>query len=112
MFELINPLLDQVLSLVLQLLHVLQIDWLPLAESPFSDQLGIEGEKSRQFSVGIFIFLVFAIFVFLMIALAYMFKGKSEKMKLGEKIMFGWILFGLVAAVAFGASQLLQGYLF
>lgn len=85
---------------------------LPLAESPFGDELGIESERSRQFSVGIFIFLVFAIFVFLFIALSYMFRGRGDKMKIGEKIMFGWILFGLVAAVAFGASQLLHGYLF
>lgn len=73
--------------------------------------LSIDSMKSKEFSVGIFWFLIFSIFVFVVITFIHMLKGKS-KLKLGEKIMFIWILLGVVAAVVFGASQLLHGFLF
>lgn len=72
----------------------------------------IEGMNTREFSVGIFYFLVACIIVFTIFVFMYMFKDKSSKLKKGEKIMFVWLLFGVVVAVAFGAAQMLHGYLF
>ncbi len=78
----------------------------------FTDELGIESERSQQFSVGIFYFLILGIIVFSIISFAFMFKDKTKKIKKGEMILFIWIMIGVVVAVLFGASQLLQGYLF
>ncbi len=80
--------------------------------APFGVELGIESEQSQQFSVGIFYFLILGIVVFAIISFAFMFKDKTKSMKKGEKILFAWIMLGLVVAVLFGTSQLLQGYLF
>lgn len=78
---------------------------------PFGVDTSIEGLKSQEVSVGIFYFLVASIIVFTIFVFMYMFKSKSS-LKLGEKILFIWILFGVVVAVIFGASQMLHGYLF
>ncbi|MDH5650212.1 MAG: hypothetical protein OEY67_11230 [Gammaproteobacteria bacterium] len=78
----------------------------------FTDELGVESDRSRQFGVGIFYFLVIGIIVFSIISFAFMFKDKTKKIKKGELILFIWIMFGVVVAIIFGASQLLQGYLF
>jgi len=79
---------------------------------PFGIDMSIESMSSHSFSVGMFYFLVFAIIVFLVIAFLFMFKGKSKKIKTGEMIMFIWILLGVVAAVIFGAAQMMHGFLF
>ncbi len=79
---------------------------------PFGLDTSIEGMMSQEFSVGIFYFLVTAILVFTVFIFLFMFKGKGAKLKAGEKWLFAWLLFGVVAAVAFGAAQLLDGYLF
>ena len=39
-------------------------------------------------------------------------KGKSSKLKTGEKLLFIWIMFGVVVAIVFGAAQMMHGYLF
>lgn len=82
-------------------------------------QWGIEGMRSQEFSVGIFIFLMVCIVVFSVIVVKFMnsgrgvtIDGEGKKLKTGEKIMFVWIFFGIIAAVIMGAMQLLQGYLF
>ena len=72
----------------------------------------IESINSQEFSVGIFYFLIASIIVFTIFVFMYMFKGKSTKLKKGERILFIWILFGVVVAVIFGAAQMLHGYLF
>ena len=72
----------------------------------------IESVNSQEFSVGIFYFLVASIVVFTIFVFMFMLKDKTSKLKKGEKILFVWLLFGVVTAVAFGASQLLHGYLF
>jgi hypothetical protein len=41
-----------------------------------------------------------------------MFKGSGKGLKRGEKILFGWIFFGVVIAIVFAATQLLYGNLF
>ncbi len=79
---------------------------------PFGMDTSIEGMMSQQFSVGIFYFLVTAILIFTAFIFMFMFMGKGAKLKLGEKILFGWLLFGVFVAVGFGAAQLLHGYLF
>lgn len=78
----------------------------------FGVNTGIEGMRSHQFSVGIFYFLLASIIVFTIFVFMFMFKGRGSKLKTGEKVMFAWILFGVVAAVIFGAAQMLHGYLF
>lgn len=79
---------------------------------PFGFDSSIESMRSQEFSVGIFYFLVAAIIVFTVFIFMFMFKDKSSKLKKGEKVMFVWLLFGVVVAIAFGAAQLLHGYLF
>ena len=72
----------------------------------------IESINSQEFSVGIFYFLIASIFVFTIFVFMYMFQDKASRLKKGEKILFTWILLGVVVAIIFGASQLLHGYLF
>jgi len=79
---------------------------------PFGIDTSIEGMKSQEFSVGIFYFLIASIVVFTIFVFMFMTMGKKENLKTGEKIMFVWILLGVVVAVVFGATQMLHGYLF
>lgn len=80
--------------------------------SPSLD-LSIEGMRSQEFSVGVFVFMLLGVFVFSGIVLTVMFgKSAPKTMKRGEKVLFGAIILGIIAAVAFGATQMLSGYLF
>lgn len=79
---------------------------------PFGLDLTIESMQSQNFSIGIFIFLIIGIAVFTGFIFAYMRKGRDTTLKRGEKYLFAWILFGVVIAVLFGATQLLFGNLF
>jgi hypothetical protein len=74
----------------------------------------IESMDTEQFSVGVFYFLIVAIIVFVIISFLITFKdkGKSSKLKTGEKLLFIWIMFGVVVAIVFGAAQMMHGYLF
>jgi hypothetical protein len=75
--------------------------------------LSIEGMRSQQFSEGVFVFLMVGIVVFSGIIVAFMFsKNRPTQMRLGERVMFGAIILGVVVAVIFGALQMLGGYLF
>ena len=75
--------------------------------------LSIEGMRSQQFSVGVFFFMLLGIFVFSAIVYSVVFgKYAPKTMRLGEKIMFGAIIFGIIVAVIFGAIQMLSGFLF
>ncbi|MEJ2179525.1 MAG: hypothetical protein P8Y28_03590 [Gammaproteobacteria bacterium] len=78
---------------------------------PFGIDMSIEGMSTQNFSTGMFYFLIFAIVVFLVIAFMFMFKDKTQKLKKGEKILFIWILIGVIVAVAFGAAQMMHGFL-
>ncbi|MDH4273661.1 MAG: hypothetical protein OEW08_01340 [Gammaproteobacteria bacterium] len=73
---------------------------------------GIEGLYSQEFSVKIFYFLVFSIVLFTIIVFAFLFGGHNKKIKTGEKWLFALIFFGIVVAVIFGATQMLDGVLF
>jgi hypothetical protein len=80
--------------------------------SAVGDDMSIESMRSQEFSVAIFYFLIMAIFVFVGIVFMFMFKGRVATLKTGEKWLFGWLLFGVVMAIGFGAAQMLDGYLF
>ncbi len=75
--------------------------------------LSIEGMRSQQFSEAVFAFLLIGIFVFSVIVVIFWFsKNRPSEAKLGEKVMFGAIVMGIVVAVIFGAMQMLGGILF
>lgn len=75
--------------------------------------LSIEGMRSQQFSVGVFFFMLLGILVFSGIVYSVVFgKYAPKTMRMGEKIMFGAIILGIIAAIIFGALQMLSGYLF
>ena len=80
----------------------------------FSLNTSMESMDTQEFSVGVFYFLILAIIVFVVIAFLFMFKnkGKGSNLKRGEKILFVWIMFGVVVAVVFAAAQMIQGFLF
>lgn len=75
--------------------------------------LSIEGMRSQQFSVGVFIFMLLGVAVFAGIIYAFAFgKAAPKTMKRGEKVMFAAIALGTLFAVVIGAMQMLSGYLF
>ena len=77
------------------------------------DYFTIEGMRSQEFSIGIFIFMLMGVLVFLIIIFKFIISSKSEGgLKKGEKVLMIWIILGTISAVGFGAMQLLQGRLF
>lgn len=79
----------------------------------FKLDLSIEGMRSHQFSVGVFFFMLLGVLVFCGIIYIVMFgKHAPKTMRLGEKVMFGGIILGVIVAVMFGASQMLYGNLY
>lgn|GEM_PF-1269188 len=74
--------------------------------------LSIEGMRSQQFSIGVFIFMLIGVFVFGSIIYVIAFGKGGAKLKTGEKAMVVAIILGTLVAVAMGAVQLLTGYLF
>lgn len=96
-------------------------DMKPVASAPIQANmdispkldLSIEGMRSQEFSEGVFLFLLIGIIVFSGIVIALMFnKNRPQKPRLGEQLMFGAIILGIVVAIIFGALQMLGGYLF
>ena len=77
------------------------------------DYWTIEGMRSQEFSVGIFIFMLIGVVVFLAIVFQMIVSRKAtEHLKTGEKVMLVCIILGVISAVTFGATQLLHGRLF
>jgi len=74
--------------------------------------LGIESMRSHGYSVAIFAFMMLAIAVFVGIIWAFFTSSQGESIKTGEKILFGMIVLGVIAASIFAAVQLLDGVLF
>ena len=72
--------------------------------------LSIEGLRSQKFSRGIFGFLIISLIIFAFILYLYLPKEKGQ-LKLGEKIMFGAMVFGMIFALVLGYIQLIEGYL-
>jgi len=76
----------------------------------FGIDMSIESLRSRNFSVYIFIFLILSLILFCFIIYLYLPK-KLSHLKLGEKIMFGSLILGVVLAVIIGYIQLIEGFL-
>jgi len=75
--------------------------------------LSIEGMHSQRFGVGVFFLLMVGIVVFSGIILAVMRGTAKQKItRTGEKLMFGAIILGVLAAVVFASLQMLSGVLF
>jgi hypothetical protein len=75
--------------------------------------LSIEGMHSQRFGVGVFCLLMLGIALFAGIIIAVMKGSKQQKVtRTGEKLMFGAIIFGVLAAVVFASLQMLSGVLF
>jgi len=98
--------------------------WLFINEAMFAVQevtdnrllgidMSIEGLRSQSFSVGIFVFLVVSLIFFSIIIYFYMPRGKNnkDKLKTGEKVMFGAIISGIFIAIGMGWLQLIEGFL-
>ncbi len=80
--------------------------------SPATD-LSIESMRSQSFGHGVFVFLLIGIAVFaVIVAVFWSSRKRSMQVRFGEKVMFGMIVLGIMAAVAFGALQMVGGFLF
>lgn len=75
------------------------------------DRFTIEGMKSQEYSVGIFFFMLAGIVLFAVVIYKFTRDAKKEGMRRGEVVLFGWLIFGLIGAVIYGAAQLLFGQL-
>ncbi len=82
-----------------------------VADKSNENVFGVEGLYSQEYSIGIFAFLVLSLVVFLGMIYLYWKKSKS-RLKVGEVVMFGAILCGVVFAFVFGYIQMVEGYLF
>lgn len=72
----------------------------------------VEGMHGHEYSVAIFFFMLAGVILFA--AIVYRFfksSGSGSRLKFGEKILFLWIVAGLIVAVVIGALQLLYGRL-
>jgi len=104
-------------SLLMKLWSYLEIARISIEEVKDNRVLGIdmsiEGLRSQSFSVGIFVFLVVSLIFFSIIIYFYMPRGKDNKNKLktGEKVMFGAIISGIFIAIGMGWLQLIEGFL-
>lgn len=80
--------------------------------APYLD-LSIEGLRSQRVGAWVFVFMLLGVIVFASIVYSVAFgKFAPKSMRLGEKILFGAIIMGIVFGVTFGALQMLSGYLF
>lgn len=99
-------------------IHLEPSRYLPILSVASTDvspglDLSIEGMRSQQFSVGVFIFMLIGVIVFAGIIYVVAFgKAAPKTMKKGERVLFGAIVLGTLFAVAMGALQMLSGYLF
>jgi len=104
-------------SLLMKLWSYLEIARVSVEEVKDNRVLGIdmsiEGLRSQTYSVGIFIFLIISLIFFSIIIYFYLPRGKDNenKLKKGEKIMFGAIISGIFIAIGIGWLQLIEGYL-
>ncbi len=91
-------------------LHGLAAESADSSKYVFGIDMSIEGLRSRQYSYYIFGFLILSIILFSYIIYLYLPKG-GKSLKKGEKIMFGALVLGVIAAVIIGWIQLIEGYL-
>ncbi len=70
--------------------------------------------RSQQFSEGVFWFLMLGIAVFSGIVFVLGFginRFNLKKVRLGELIIFGCVILGIIGAIIMAAVQMLGGYL-
>ncbi len=87
---------------------------LALGASGSGLDLSIEGMHSQRFGFGVFLLLMLGILLFSGIVVAVL-KGSGggqQVTRTGERLMFGAIILGVVAAVVFASLQMLSGVLF
>ncbi len=77
----------------------------------FGLDMTIEGLNSHRYSVAIFVFLIMQVILFAFMIYIYMRKSRRA-LKTGEKVMFGALIMGIFIGVAFGWTQMIEGYLF
>lgn len=95
------------------LVHGAMVEVASLADTAPRLDLSIEGMRSQQFSIGVFIFMLIGVFVFGSIIYVIAFgRHGAKNLKTGEKAMVAAIILGTLFAVGMGAVQLLTGYLF
>ena len=84
-----------------------------IAQNLSNIDLSIEGMRSQEFGVGVFVFLIVSILFFaIIIGTVLRAKQSNTKMRTGEKVWFASIIFGVLIAIVFGATQMLSGVLF
>ena len=84
-----------------------------IAQNLSNIDLSIEGMRSQEFGVGVFVFLIVSILFFAIIIGTVLRANQSNtKMRTGEKVLFASIIFGVLIAIVFGATQMLSGVLF
>jgi len=84
-----------------------------IAQNLGNIDLSIEGMRSQEFGVGVFVFLIVSILFFaVIIGTVLRSKQSGAKMRAGEKVLFASIIFGVLIAIVFGATQMLSGVLF
>jgi hypothetical protein len=72
----------------------------------------VEGMHGHEYSVAIFFFMLAGVILFAAIVFRFFKSSQTgSKLKFGEKILFLWIVAGLIVAVVIGALQLLYGRL-
>ena len=76
----------------------------------FGVDMSIDSLRAQIFSDYIFVFLLLSLVLFCYIIYLYLPKNLGD-LKLGEKIMFGSIIIGVILAVIIGYVQLIDGYL-
>ena len=105
---------DQIISLLDNNLLILLSNVSPALDSSHNTVIGIdmsiESLRSKGFSEYIFWFLILSLVLFCYIIYLYLPKKLSD-LKLGEKIMIGSIIFGVILGVIIGYVQLVEGFL-
>lgn len=81
-----------------------------ITAKPFGFDLSIDAMRANGYNIGIFIFLIIGILVFLSVGYYFMTHEKT-KLKKGEIFLLIWIVFGVIAAIVMGSTQLLSGFL-
>lgn len=83
----------------------------PSTSSQTAADWGIESERSQEFSVGIFAFLMICIAVYTVIVIRFMRSDKGKSLRIGEKIMFTAIFGGILVAIVMAVMQIFYGQL-
>jgi hypothetical protein len=101
------------LSLLMAWMAALPNIALAASASSHGLDMSIEGMRSQQWGIGVFVFMLIGVLTFSGIIYAVSFgKFAPKNMKTGERVMIIAVILGTLTAVVFGGIQLLSGYLF